>query len=111
MDEDQKEPVLLPPPKPEPIGGPEPEGDIQVEIERLRRTVRELQGKVSRDRETVALWREFQPKFIEFMMDMLEVLDNFERAEDAARGQCSIESVAARRGLTVDEMQSRHVPR
>jgi molecular chaperone GrpE len=95
---------LLPAPAPEPADAPTGrETELNEEVDRLRQAIRELQTKLARDRETVSLWREFQPKFVEFLIDLLEVLDNFERAEEAARGQASIRSIAE--GLTAVRRQ------
>ena len=102
MQEEPKPAGLLPPPRPrDPADaaasadeGVEASNEIQGEIERLRRTVRDLQGKVSRDRDQLQLWKEFQPKFTEFLIDLLDVADNFERAEEAAKGQSSLRSIS-----------------
>jgi molecular chaperone GrpE len=94
LDEPHEEPGLLPPPGPSRADGAEAGGELQGEIERLRRTVRELQRKVERDRETVSLWRELQPKFMEFLLDLLEVMDSFERAEQAANERSPLDAIA-----------------
>jgi molecular chaperone GrpE (heat shock protein) len=111
MPEERKTAGLLPPPGPPApadasegsAATSEPSAELQAEIERLRRTVRDLQTKVTRDRDQIQLWREFQPKFTEFLVDLLDIADNFERAEEAAKGQSSMRSVAE--GLTAVRKQ------
>lgn len=103
MDQEEQVPKLLPPPGRDDLGEAGPGDGLPSEIERLRETVADLRKKVARDRETIKLWREFQPKFTEFLLDILEVQDNFERAETAARGGGRLDAVAE--GLTAVRRQ------
>jgi molecular chaperone GrpE len=94
---------LLPAPSPEEPPVPLGPDRGQADIERLQDRVRSLQAKVDRDREHLKLWQEFQPKFTEFLADLLEVLDNFERAENAALAGGPLQAVAE--GLTAVRRQ------